>query len=143
MYICETEFATADPSDTDYSMTEVDSYAFIPDGKQNKVKNHRLSLRKNLKTGQFEVYRAYTRSIGYFDLKANVLAMTSEETNRTEVVFTGSLQGAITFTNNEWRRFFGEDSAPTDRVCEHVSPHVSMGCDRRHSNRPANDGQDV
>jgi len=58
MIICEAEFETPDPKNPDFSMTEVDYYAWIPyDMATPETPNHRLSLRKNLKTGEYELYR--------------------------------------------------------------------------------------
>ncbi len=61
-----------------------------------EVKNHRLSLRKNLRSGLFEVYRKY--SIG-----------------NEEVVFQGPLVEALKIGDNECIRFHSFD--PNDMVC--------------------------
>jgi len=43
-----------------YSVLEVDWYTHIPyDNVTGAVENHRLSLRKNMKTGKYEVYKHY------------------------------------------------------------------------------------
>ena len=57
MKICEYEFEREDPNNKGYSLTEVDTYAWIPE--RMGIQSHRLSLRKNLTTGRFEVYRHY------------------------------------------------------------------------------------
>lgn len=49
-FICETEFDTADPDNPTYALSEID-------WNMGGRTAYRISLRKNLKTGEFEVYR--------------------------------------------------------------------------------------
>jgi len=106
MIICELEFEKPDPKNPDYSLLEVDYYAWIP--KNNHIVSHRLSLRKNLKTGKFEVYRFfYTRRI-------------------EEVAFEGSFEEALKFADAEYEKWHGKKES--DKVCQHRYPYKSLSC---------------
>jgi|SRR5579872_1055576 len=52
--ICELEFDAPDPRDPRYSRAEVDRFGHVPGAYPHL--QHRLSLRKNLITGEFEYY---------------------------------------------------------------------------------------
>ena len=59
-FVCEFEFEDEDINNPGYSMCEMDFYGWIPTSKQNKnMENHRLTLWKNLITGEYEVIRHY------------------------------------------------------------------------------------
>jgi hypothetical protein len=104
MIICEFGFDIPDKN-SNYSLREVDFYAFVPYPVQQKgIKNHRLSLRKNLKTGKFEVYRYY-----HYEQKE-------------EVVFSGSFKEALNFANKEREKIWGIDF--NDKPCEHKEPNI-------------------
>jgi hypothetical protein len=108
MIICELGFEDPDPKNPNLSFREVDFYAFIPLSAQQryKVKNHRLSLRKNLATGKFEIYRAYM-----------------DETE--EVVFTGSLREALEYANKCWNKYWGHlGKREKDKPCKHKFPQI-------------------
>jgi hypothetical protein len=107
MRICEYEFETEDPNHAGYSFVEVDRYSWIPKGRG--IQSHRLSLRKNLTTGEFEVYRSYT----------------SAEGQKNEVIYSGNLQGAVDITNEENKKYFNAND--TDVVCD----HTTWSCARR------------
>lgn len=112
LIICELGFEEPDFSRPEYSMREIDYYAFVPHGKRSGVKNHRLSLRKNLKSGKFEVYRYYY------------------EEDREEVVFEGEFDDALEFAHSESVKFWGE--RPKDVKCAHTSPRVDeIFCPKR------------
>lgn len=108
--ICELGFDKPDPRNPTYSLREVDFYAWIPFVAQIKygIRNHRLSLRKNLVTGKFEVYRYYLYE------------------RREEVVFTGDFQEALEFANCEWDKYFSEIewSREPDEPCQHKWPKI-------------------
>jgi hypothetical protein len=123
MIICELEFNTPDPENPKYSLAEVDYYAWIPAG--SGFPNHRLSLRKNLETGEFEVYRAWEEkrlvSRGTLTMIQNV------ETGSEEVAFSSkSLEEAIKFADNEYHKFHGEKMK--DEMCQHKYPVKAIGC---------------
>jgi len=107
--ICEKGFSDPDPKNPKYSMREVDFYAFVPFVKQREynVRSHRLSLRKNLETKKFEVYRFYPNS--------------EEE----EVVFSGDFKGALSFANNERKKYWGSiGKIEPDIPCQHEYPII-------------------
>jgi len=113
MYICEYEFNDPDPHDPRYSLKEIDWYDLIPqDMRTAIIPNHRLSLRKNMETGEFEVCRHYHDYI------------------KDEVAFSGTLQEAIQFADREWNRYHSRywESKEPDQVCTHKYPHRSPFC---------------
>jgi hypothetical protein len=90
-------------------MREVDYYAFVPYVSQVKysVESHRLSLRKNLETGLFEVYRYYYKD------------------DREEVVFAGSFTDALRFACEETNKYWGfMYRREPDIPCEHKYPKI-------------------
>ena len=87
MIICEYEFERPDPKNPQYSLVEVDIYGWIPRDFWSEIRDHRLSLRKNLKTGKFELYRHYYAE------------------DYDEVIFTGSLEECLRKAEEGWRRF--------------------------------------
>lgn len=125
MIICEKQFSIPDRNRPGIAFQEVDYYAWIPAGAT--MESHRLSLRKNLQTGQFEVYR-------YFYLKAKSIgkviggAPFRDETAE-EVVFKGSFEDALEFGNNEWNRWHGDSKKRlADEPCQHTYRHHAFGC---------------
>jgi len=106
--ICEFGFDLPDAKRPKYSMREVDYYAFIPFKAREKVRNHRLTLRKNLETKEFEVYRFYY------------------EAKTEEVVFSSkSLAEAIKFADGQWNKFFGSNfKKEPDILCQHKKPII-------------------
>jgi hypothetical protein len=109
LVICEFGFDLPDAKKTQYSMREVDYYAFIPYVSRIKysVKNHGLSLRKNLGTGFFEVYRYYY------------------EDDSEEVAFAGSFADALRFANDETNKYWGFlYKREPDVPCEHKLPRI-------------------
>ena len=109
----------------------MDYYAWIPASKRDIIPNHRLSLRKNLVTGDFEIYRAYTRQANAQILQDREVVghmVTFKESGVEEVAFKSKgLQEALDFGNREWDRFHKtrlRNRAPDyvrepDRVCTH------------------------
>jgi len=106
MIICEFGFEDPDPNNKKYSMREVDYYGWVPYQARQKygIKNHRLSLRKNLETGKFEVYRYF------YDEK------------REEVAFEGSFEEALEFANKERNKYWGVQEP--DKPCRHKHPQL-------------------
>ena len=74
------DFDLSDPRNPEYSLTEIDYYASSP---KQPMANHRLSLRKNLKTGTYEAYRTFYRQ------------------KRIEIVFSGTLAETVEFCIKE------------------------------------------
>ena len=134
MIICEYGFDDEDSSNPGYSMLEVDYYAWIPSAMRKTIPNHRLSLRKNLKTNEYEVYRHFVRAIqgmmifgGKFTpkVRTHVSARTQDE-----MAFKGTLQGAVDFANSEWNKYHGRPKyqRDDDRVCIHKPPVLHWMC---------------
>jgi len=111
MIICEYGFEKEDPYKKGYSLLEVDIYAWIPSKYQIEVANHRLSLRKNLKTGLFELYRYYYHN------------------HSEEVIFQGSFEEALKRANEEWNKYHSEwagKSREPDIPCKHEPPQIDL-----------------
>lgn len=124
MIICEYEFERPDSENPDYSMCEVDYYAWIPAG--SGFPNHRLSLRKNLKTGEYEVYRHYVQT--HVTSRKELTVIQEKELGTEEVAFKSKdLAEAIKFADGEYKRFHGDDEEP-DQVCQHKYPVQSFLC---------------
>jgi len=122
--ICETEFEREDPDHLGYSMLEVDYYAWIPAG--SPMPCHRLSLRKNLRTGEYEVYRRYFQR--RLNSRDGVTLIIGNDLGREEVAFKSmSLEEAVEFASEEWRRSHGEGRSP-DKVCQHRPPDLLPTC---------------
>jgi len=70
-------------SKDEYSVTEVDWYLHIPYGiKYNIKEDHRLSLRKNTKTGKYEVYKyCYLDKINEVVFESESLKQAVDEAN--------------------------------------------------------------
>lgn len=125
MFICENEFDRPDHKTPDYSLDEVDYYAWIPYPHHSEMPNHRLSLRKNLVTGEFEVYRRFNQTYQRSSKVALIITQIDGETE--EVAYKGDLKGAIYFACAEWRRYHGEGKED-DEICEHQHPKKALFC---------------
>ena len=121
MKICEYEFEKEDPNHKGYSLIEVDTYAWIPEGMG--IRSHRLSLRKNLTTGRFEVYRHY--NVVTTLTQPNLVVQTLVDAKQEEVIYTGDLKGALEVTNREDKKYW--DTEDIDTVCD----HSTWSCTRR------------
>lgn len=93
MIIDARDFEFENPIDKGYSMCEINYYTWIsPAFIKMGIRNHRLSLRKNLKDGVFEVVRHYIGAYGW--------------TEKDDVVFfSKSLTEAGKFAELETARF--------------------------------------
>jgi hypothetical protein len=106
---CETEFNKEDPHNPLYSMTELDIYGGIPFKKQQDlgIDNHRLSIRKNMKTNKYEIYRHY---------------YTFDNKTKDEVIFSSeSLQETLQRVCSEYNNLISVD--PNNllqyKICDH------------------------
>ena len=122
MIICELSFDRRDPNNPDYSLEEVDYYAWTP--ATCDIPNHRLSLRKNLKTGQFELYRHYAQRRVL--IAPEVLVVTAEPYGQDEVCFSGSFQEALDFGNREYEKYHG--GRQPNKPCLHEKPQLAWSC---------------
>ena len=123
MIICEDQFNQPDHKDPNYSFDEIDYYAWIPAG--SDIPNHRLSLRKNLVTSDFEVYRRFFQK--RLISRKDVTVITADDTGLEEVAFKSSDLGkAIEFASGEYLKYHGDRMG--DQVCQHKSPVKAMFC---------------
>ena len=108
MIVCEKRFEFEDPDIPGYSMLEINVYATVPTGRpENKdIISHNLALRKNLTTGEYELYAHYSR---YMNMPDKVVAATKD------------LHLILKNANDIWNRFWGDDEyqRETDTVCTH------------------------
>jgi hypothetical protein len=108
--VCPSEFIKEDSRTPEYSCTEADVYQWIPFDMQSKqLPNHRLSIRKNLKTEKFELYRR----IFYFNSKNNydVVIKTSD-----------TLPPLLNQANIEWNTYHCRDGQKPEIIfvlCDH------------------------
>ena len=129
LIICEYSFLDEDRDNPGYSMTEVDYYAWTPATMHAQTPNHRLSLRKNLVTGEYEFYRRYaTRQIKTILAGSERgLMITNKDSGIEEVVFRDKdFQKAIDFGNKEYARWHGEEHF--DEACTHGHESTSTFC---------------
>lgn len=107
-YLCELRFDEPDdPQDPHFSFLEVDAYVRVPS--PNFEDQHRLTLRKNLGTGKFEVLKCYWGG-------------------RREVVFAGSFEDALCAINAECERWWGPDFGDLYAPCSHRDPERDGYC---------------
>lgn len=131
MYLCEYAFNKADLRDPCYSMDEVDYYAWIPTRFRSRIPNHRLTLLKNLVTGEYEFHRVYMKIL-IGQLKGLGIVVTQQKAGYTEVSYkTKSLQEAVDWGNREWDKFHYEPGGDRhdNKVCQHVAPHKYSFCE--------------
>lgn len=101
MIICESMFVgTPDQKDPRYAMPEVDIYGHVP----LHYTAHRLSIRKRLADGRYELYRHY------YD---------GRKTQVEIVIRVGTLSEVVTNANEELVSFYGLDHRKPDTVCDH------------------------
>uniref|UniRef100_A0A6M3LZP6 Uncharacterized protein n=1 Tax=viral metagenome TaxID=1070528 RepID=A0A6M3LZP6_9ZZZZ len=130
MYLCEYAFNRADPNDPSYSLDEVDFYAWTPAKFHSQIPNHRLTLLKNLVTGEYEFHRVYMQTV-IGKLRGLGIVVTQRKAGYTEVAYTTkSLQEAADWGNREWDKFHYELGGEhhDDKVCQHVYPHKYSFC---------------
>lgn len=124
--VCELRFEQPDPHNPGYSLTERNFYVWIPRETRLNTENHRLTLRRNLLTRKFEVYRAYRRPFHILSRGGTV------HSNRTlgneEVAYTGGLRGALKFGSGEYRKFHGRKL--NEKPCTHKPPEIDPYCPR-------------
>lgn len=86
---------------------EWDFYQVIPATMETeRIPNHRLSLRRNKKTGRYEVYR-------HFHARRII-----------EIAFEGSFEDAVRFANSE----IGKYGMVKFDICQHKPPNISPTC---------------
>lgn len=130
MIVCENEFKVEDPDNPGYALCEVDMYAWIP--ANDKVPNHRLSLRKNLVTGEYELYRHYVRRV-IVEFAGTTITTNADDDVQDEVIFNSNdLQAVLDRGKEEWDKFhlvWAKQEHDRDLVCKHEHPFKSYLCD--------------
>lgn len=123
MFICESQFEdhVPDRDDPEICLEEIDVYAWIP--RTPEIANHRLSLRKRIASGKFEVYRKFLETTGV--ITTNIVGIFHKDTEIEQVIFQGSLEGAIEVMNQESMKHHGYAS---DSLCRHEYPNKAIGC---------------
>ena len=120
MIVCEYTFTREDPNDENYSMHEVDCYIYVPLPKRNGGENHRLFLRKNLITEEYELCRSFYAS-DYSGLEMGL-----------DVIFKDKdLTQVIERANTERREVWPDKEDNT--VCTHEQAHRHIRCNGRRS----------
>jgi len=129
MTICELAFDQPDPYNPKYSLFEFDLYAWI--NPTPEMPSHRLSLRKNLETGKFEIYRKFNyRELSTFPV---FTAITYYYTSIPPLLaFSGGFEDALEFGNNECDKWHGKDH-DIDIPCLHQYPNQALNCPKRFS----------
>ena len=141
MNICEESFNRGEDEDNPgYSNHEVDYYAWIPRTKQVETgtPNHRLSLRKNWVTKEYEFYRKYHRNTETTEIMLGSergLMVIHKESGIEEVVFKSkNFQEALDFGNEEWNKWFSKFDPDyvrePDKPCTHglIPSQTAMFC---------------
>ena len=119
MIVCEYTFTREDPHDSNYSMREVDWYAYVPIKTRNGVDNHRLTLRKNLVTEEYELCRA-SYHLG-----------TGLRTGFDVIFKDRDLAKVVEHGNAELGKFWPDTDGST--VCTHTPEHMHRCCNGRRS----------
>jgi hypothetical protein len=130
MIICPYEFNNPDPDDPTYSMLEVDYYAWTPVRGHSPMPNHRLSLRKNLVTNTYEVYRQYVQAQAarlFLGGQSGVLITMKEGKYEEIALSTKDIKEAVRFANSEYEKYHNDEH--DDEVCDETGDRPAMLCD--------------
>ena len=127
MLICELCFDRPDRGNPKYSQHETDYYAWIPTNRA--VPNHRLSLRKNLVSGKFEVYRRFFQR--RVVVTADFILATGDDIGLEGVAFEGRFEDALRFADSEYVRWHGSEGHDFDKPCEHSYPNIALSCPKK------------
>ena len=134
MYVCASRFKEPDPDNPDYSLLEVQFYAWTPRRPQDGtdgVPEHGLFLRKNITTGKFELVREYDGPV-QSRYEGQLRAFTHVESGSIhEVIFAGGLHQALLAGNAEYARIFGRRDLD-DGMCVHRWPYRDELCPYPH-----------
>jgi hypothetical protein len=107
--VCETEFDSPDKASPGYSACEFDVYGHVSGKWHGKVRRHRLTIRKNLAAGKFELIHHY------YDVDTD------------EVIFASpSFKEAIEKANDEYETYW--DNPDRLSICKHEEPNKAIGC---------------
>lgn len=107
--ICESEFGTPDAKSPGYSHCEFDVYGHVSGKWHDKVRRHRLTIRKNLSAGKFELVRHY------YDNETDEVILASER-----------FRDVVEMANDEYETYW--DRADRIVICKHDEPTKASGC---------------
>jgi hypothetical protein len=128
-YVCEYSFNpnVRDKDDPDVCLHELDFYSWNGD---RTIAGHRLSLRKRISTGEYELYRRFFRPL--------------EHNGKTETIICKSadLQTVLDAGVEEWRNIYQSECSP-HRVCRHEYPEKAVSCEAQSEMQPVPPGQIV
>jgi hypothetical protein len=125
-FVCGLRFKQPDPNDRTHSMTERNFYVWIPKSATQEfgIPNHRLTLRMHIRSGKFEVYRAFKRP--FYTLAPDSAPRGNERSGKEKVVYKGTLGGALKFGNGEYQKYHGRRLQ--DEACMHKPPKLDPHC---------------
>ena len=129
MYICEYLFDRPDSDNPKYSQHEVDYYAWAVDP-TGKMPSHRLSLRKNLETAKFEVYRRFNKR-QVMRIPDGIFITHEDTTGIDSVALEGNFADALEFADNEWECWHGNGDHERDKPCQHEYSKQDSLCPKR------------
>jgi len=125
-YVCETFFAGEDTDNPNYSFEEFDFYVKIP--KNPEMRNHRLTLHKNLKTGNFEVYRQFMQEHKTtVQIDGEIADIANQiDTELKETAKIGNIEECLIFVNNEREKY--RKRMTRYCICTHKFPSSALHC---------------
>jgi hypothetical protein len=125
MWVCEFRFNQPDPRNPKSSGRERNFYVWVPLKTELRIRNHRLTLRKNLVTGEFEVYRAFGKPFYTITPQGN---LRNQNVGSDEIIYKGDFAGALEAGNHEYYKAHGRklDQKP----CIHRRPYADLYCPR-------------
>ena len=129
MYVCAIRFEEPDPDDPDYSLLEVQFYAWTARRSQRAegIPEHGLYLRKNLKIGKYELVREYDGPVSFRCDEQPRMLTHVEAGEVLEVVYTGNLHETLRAGDAEYARIFGRRDLD-DGMCVHKWPYRDELC---------------
>jgi hypothetical protein len=129
MYVCALRFEDPDPDNPGYSLLEVQFYAWTARRSQRMegIPEHGLYLRKNMKTGKFELVREYDGPVRFLYEDQPRMLLHVEPGTVNEVIFAGELHDALQMGDQEYARFFGRRDL-VDGMCIHRRPYRDDLC---------------
>ena len=125
IYVCGNEFTTPDGVTPNYSLVEIDLFAFIPAGYYQRKgitpqdePSFNLSLRKNLLTNHYEIFQWHRAD---------------DESTKKVMYATLNLKTAILRATKLWHKYWDNlgDTPNSDftlKLCKHKYPHRSITC---------------
>ena len=125
-FVCESLFNAPDKSNQNYSFDEFDFYVKIP--KRTDMRNHRLTLYKNLTTENFEVYRQFMQEYKISaKIEDEIADVTTQiDTDLKETAKRGTLKECLDFVNQERKKYWKFHNLYC--ICKHQYPQCALHC---------------